>query len=381
MTYYTYTCTTSSGEEDHFHFEIKPAVIEKISTNQLGLGDLHCTTGHLDAMHKEVTHSSWIAACAYVMQQFYDQTQKLYSANSHLPRRLILTGGVSNMPEVRKLAEDIFHIKAELTAQPSLTVSNGLALILGNEIIKKTILEELLQELLSENSSLPDATSMLDEISKVATKVNLDYYENIINLWATGISDRTLRDCIEMIKDGNNSHLMPDIRIVEQACVNWIGKHGIEKSVEKVLQEKFAQMFPDFDDKKFQFKVSLPDSNVLQELKLTNNHPFNLYMFFDRTNYPQNIPPKTSLWDISFSQEERQKILQVYRSHRKDLDEGGVFDCGDGRQVNILGYNSYYAEQLKNSKAETNVRDWLLEKLKPVITEFVEKLTYYLIAS
>lgn len=285
------------------------------------------------------------------------------------------------MPEVRKLAEDIFHIKAELTAQPSLTVSNGLALILGNEIIKKSILENLLQELLSKNGPLPNAASMLDEIAKVATKANLDYYENIIKLWAEGSSDKTLRYCIEMIKDRNYSYLMPDVRIVEQACENWIVENGIEESVEQKLHEKFKLMFPDFDEKKFQFKVSLPDSNVLQELKLNNNHPFNHYMFFDRTNYPKEIPPKTSLWDIRFSPDERQKILQVYRKHRKDLEIGGVFDCGDGRQVKIIGYNSFYSEQLKNAGAENNVRDWLLEKLKPVITEFVDKLTYYLIAS
>lgn len=379
---YTYTYTTSSGEEDYFDFKIMPGVMKKICTNQSGLGDLHCTTGHLDALHKEVTHSSWINACTYVMQQFYNQTQELYPANSNLPRRLILTGGVSNMPEVREIAKKIFHVEeAELAKKPSLTVSNGLALILGNEIIKKSILEELLQELLTEDGPLPDAATMLDEISKVATKVNLDYYEKIIKLWAEGSSDRTLRYCVEMVKDERNSYHMPDVRIVEQACANWISKHRIEESVENTLKKKFAQMFPDFDDNKFQFNVSLPDSNILQEFKLNNNHPFNLYMFLDRTNYPKEIPPKTSLWDISFSPDERQKILQVYRGHRKDLEVGGVFDCGDGRQVNILGYNSFYAEQLKASGAESNVRDWLLEKLKPVITDFVDKLTYYLIAS
>ncbi len=365
-------------QEALFSFNISATAMGSILKNEKDLPGLHCETERLkfNASHDTENHKSWLEACRYVMTQFYEQTKHLYP-DGKAPGRLILTGGVSNMPEVQEIAKEVFHVNEstfEVSKHPSLTVSNGLALVLGNELLKKFLLRELEQELLGENGPLPDADSLLKEMVDAACKSDLDYYEEVIKDWTPGDGEKTLKSCIDTICNPGNDIFHKYDNFVEKACENWFQNNGIDKIIEAALRKKFHQMFPTFTGS-FHWKMDMPDMSDMSGKKLDNTFNINPYMFFDDENCPQD-PYNT---EHPFTRGQREQILEVYRRHKNDLTEGGQKSV-KGHPVNIKGIKSVYTEQLTVADAQP-YRDEILKMLMPAIEDFVESLTYYLAMS
>lgn len=361
-----------------YPFPIMKDTMHSVLSNDSKLKELRCTTERLkfNATHDTEDHKSWLEACRYVMTQFYEQTKKLYP-NGKAPGRLILTGGVSNMPEVQKIAKEVFHVNEstfEVSKHPSLTVSNGLALVLGNELLKKFLLRELEQELLGENGPLPDADSLLKEMVDAACESDLKYYEEVIDDWTPGGGEKTLKSCIDTICDPGNGIFHKYDHFVEKACENWFQNNRIDKTIEAALHKKFHQMFPTFTGS-FHWKMDMPDMSDMPGKKLANTFKINPYMFFDDENCPED-PYNT---EHPFTRDQREQILKVYIRHKDALAEGGQ-ESVKGHLVTIKGIRSVYAEQLTVADAKP-YRDKILKMLMPAIEDFVESLTYYLAMS
>jgi len=340
-------------------------------------------------------HESWLAGCRHVLQQFCDKTKGLYPAGSHLNRRLILTGGVSNMPEVRKIAEEVFGVKAELADSPSQTVSNGLALILGSEILKKALLAQVEETILAKKSPVPGPETLLEELISAAAEEDLDFYEAVIRNWAEGDGTKTMKECYDTFLDDDFALIAMGGKFAETACRNWFQKHSIDRKVEKVLADTFRQMFPKFT-RELHSSIRMPDMSDIPVKDLENVFSLNPYMFYNEENCPSNPMDKSE----PLTAAQRQAILKVYRQHRDGLKNGAFLDYKNGYSVSIepavsldsppLGkgkqdrsatIRSIYALQLSEKEDAVPIRQRLLESIIPQIRDYIEELTYYLAVS
>lgn len=341
--------------------------------------------------------TSWQANCRGIMQNFYENTKNLYDQN--MPRRLILTGGVSNMPEVRAIAKEVFHIDGEnaklvIAQKPSQTVSRGLALILGNEVVKKFLLTELKQEITGNNSIIPTEDSLLDGLVHAACQADLNYYEKVIAQWAEGNGSRTLQSCFDLICDQNNGLFDPNEDFVKKACEEWVSKHDIAGKTQDRLNNKFRALFPEVHET-LRFKVSKLNLTNMPPKKLDNLFVINnIFMVFDKNNCPENPYD----YDVQYTSAQRSEMLAVFRKHREMLEHGGEeLDYGNGYVVRIENYNqlgegiryerglarvasieSIYRAQLDIVDDAKPIREEVMARLEPQINDFVESLTYYL---
>lgn len=368
------------GDQKNETIPINATTMKQICTNAIDPPILSCTVKHPHPVLKDEIKecSSWEAACEFVMQQFYEKTKSL-NTGKH-PRRLILTGGVSNMRNVQEIAEKVFRVKPEQAPNPSLTVSNGLALILGWEVIKKAKLEELLD---SVDAILPDTDSLLGEMVGSCAGFDLAYYARVIKDWAADSDMRTLGECIEMIADPENRLLaFFDFSVAEDSCKNWLEKHKTDQELQKVLESSLGKQFLK-DAKAFPAFMTTAIANPLPGLddapvkKLKNDYPLNIYMFFDESNCPDDPYDL----DAKYTPAQRKKILDVNKAHCYSLALGGEFDCGKGHRVDIPGVRSIYDAQLTVEEDAAPLRACILEVLKDCIRQFVDEQTYYLSAA
>lgn len=368
-----------SGVPQQCPFPLTKGTITTVLYNkQRDLQDLKCTTQQLaDPFFTTDSHDSWREACRYVLTQFYELAKPLYPEGSNAPGRLILTGGVSNMPEVQEIAREVFHVDEgnctfTVSEHPSLTVSNGLALILGNEIQKKRLLREVEREL---PNRMPNADSLREEMAEAACKSDLDYYEEVIQGWADATGDNlTLGACIQKIQDPNNGIFDQYNCFLESACQSWYQKQNIDQAVHKLLQEKYAQMFPQLLTFVWQPQMPTGDGQV----RVLNN-PFPIahpWVYFSDANCPANPYNLNN----QFTREQRQEILQVYRSHRADLADGGTHSL-KGRSVNVPGIREIYRKQFTTEGDAEPCLAKLLAQMVPALEDFVERVTYYLTMS
>lgn len=369
---YTYSATkTGDTKLAKYHFDLSEHM-NSVLNNTDKLDFMRCVTKHLgttglDDLRDE--HDSWTAACEFVMARFHKEAEQVYRQKQGIPRRLILTGGVSNMPEVRELAEKVFGVKPETPKiSPSITVSTGLALILGNEIIKKFLLEDLEQSL---EKQLPEAETLLEELIQAAIKEDLDFYEQVIGEWAQGSEKKTLGSCLNMFSE----RFTKDTLFVQNGCENWFRNNGIEAQIREMLKQQFQSMFPQFP-RDFVPNIHIPDFSGLAPRALDNTMEYSLYMFFDEENCP-DAPSESN----NFSPEQRKKILEVYRGHREGLTKGGDFFYGRRLHVPVTGIRDMYDQQLSVEQDAGPLRKKVLDLLRPQINGFVEDLTYYLAMS
>lgn len=376
-------------------FLVSQHTMNTVLTNPNHLAGLCCTAKNLDdPFQRHTDFSGWMEACQFVMREFYTKTKHLYDAYGPIPRRLIVTGGVSNMPEVQACAKEIFGVEKVILAEnPSLTVSKGLALVLGNEILKKSILSELEQELLEETNVLPGADTLLEQIIRKACEADLNYYEKVIERWAGTQARRSLNDCIHEMGNPDNGIFDAAENFIDRACESWFTEYEINTRIEEMLQRKFNQLFPTFS-RHFQATVYTPKMEDMSTKHLHNTFPINPYMFFDPSNC--QCDPFDQL-DSPLTQKERWDILQVFRRHRSGLAAGTdpvsfgpdfsivIDDSGATEGTRYVGTTmvveciaSVYRRQLSVDEDAKPLRKKIGALLKPQIEDFVESLTYYL---
>ena len=381
-------------DEVSFSFPVSQKTMSSILNNEKNLDNLSCVTEQLGAFHTRNNHHSWLDACKFVMQQFYTRTEQFRKDFPDIPHRLILTGGVSNMPEVQEAAREVFHVDTVMISEePSQTVSKGLALILGNEIVKKSILLDLEQELVADGSGLPDANSLLDQLVREVSDSEIKYYGAVIRRWAQKPGDSSIRDCIRDLGDQANDLFDPSDNFAERACRNWFETQHVAAEVERMLRNKLRQLFPEFPIH-FHPQIIIPDMQDTPQKNLSNEFWINLYMFFDENDCPS--VPFESL-DDSLRTDQRKKILDTFYHHSSALvlgtgehrypggycmridNSGRISGRAQVDGVDVLeSIDSVYRRQLSLEKDAEPLRKKILEMLKPQIYDFVESLTYYL---
>lgn len=234
----------SLGQTQTYTYTIDKILMGIVLNNHNELPCLRTSLCHLGGgfRGREESRDSWLAACRTVLTRFHDETKQLCPNGK--PDLLILTGGVSNMPEVCGLAEEIFEPrKIMLSQNPSTSVSKGLALVLANEIKKWWMLQRLLDELdalfLQHNMD-----TLLDTAAREACAVSLDCYDKTIREWASGDGNKKLEACVDALTSPQNQYFDANAFSIARVAEKWYQKNQIAVKAQEGINEKFKINVP-----------------------------------------------------------------------------------------------------------------------------------------
>ena len=164
--------------------------------------------------------SSWLDGCRKIYQAFYDEMEQFFvlpgdSAHPKVPHRIILSGGVSVMPEVKELVTEIFGVEPIMADHPNFSVSEGLAYVLISEVRKGQYLRELLSEI---PGKLPNANSLKEAIISAGVEEDWDTIKVSLQKWSGEPSPLSIEDWITHFyrREFNTNLALPVQRGVEQ---------------------------------------------------------------------------------------------------------------------------------------------------------------------
>lgn len=202
-------------------------------------------------------YASWLDACRSIYTDFYKRMKdKFYKEGtdpSHpvIPHRIILSGGVSLMPEVQQIVEEVFGIKPVVTERPNYSVSMGLGYILGVEVKKRQLLKELLQEL---QNILPSVTDLRNMILDEGEMEEWKAFKETFEFWAGSEKNYTVNDLEELWE---KDFFKKEVQGVIQRAVNqWYEKNEVNRKITQSLQNKFKELFSSYEK---QFKYEMPE--------------------------------------------------------------------------------------------------------------------------
>lgn len=258
----------SKGRPPRFEFRIDESTMDE-ALEQIPAVAFHFETAAGDMVLKRpLKCGSWLDACRKIYQSFYQKMTPLFTRSGDaqhpkIPDRLILTGGVSVMPEVQKLAAEVFGVPPTVTERPNFSVSEGLAYVLGCEVRKAQYLQDLLDRL---ESLLPGAESLRETIALTGAEIEWDAYRRSLEDWAKAPGLRSIDDWYQT---DYRKHFDPNLgAAVQNGAKNWYDAHKIAQAVNEMLQRKFNEMFGDFAGV-FQYQLAQLDFSALQGVVVT----------------------------------------------------------------------------------------------------------------
>lgn len=213
--------------------------------------------------------ASWLENCRSVYQAFYDKMKHHFAeydeAGKPIPHRVLLSGGVSVMPEVRALVREVFGVEPDFTFEPNYSVSQGMAYLIKTEIMKKNIIEEVKKEV---EPKIPSMKSLKETIveenvadiwnqclvpatrewaeGKNISRSMADWYACYERYWSTNPDGK--RD-----RDGNRYYNWA----VKSGAERWYREKGINTIIATSLKNHFCVLFPNHK-KDYVFQLSNP---------------------------------------------------------------------------------------------------------------------------
>lgn len=339
----------------------------------------------LDCLRTELCHQgggfedgkepqvSWLSGCETVLRRFHEETKGLCKDGKS--DVLILTGGVSNMPEVCSLAEKIFQPrKIIISSSPSTSVAKGLALVLANEIKKKWLLDKLYQTL---DKKFPDVTNLREAAVEETCAVSLDCYKKTILAWANENENKTLRQCVDALTSPNNQFFDCNAFSISDLAEKWYSKNRIANKVMTEINNSFHEMFPNIQQQFLLSPMIFPD---FKNCNVGAEPQINVAFFFDKQNEPDNVQNEAIL-DRAYSQAERKEMYQVFCRHKDILKTGGRVAYRVLNDWQEPGLRNHYQKKFESDEVQNALNDVynaLKAHCKREVSDFVESLTYYL---
>lgn len=382
-----------SGKTKKFPFPVDEETMSR-ALNEVQTVAFHAghSVGSVTAINR-ITPKSWLASCEEVYRSFYKKMLPLFKKNGSdtnhpgVPHHVVLSGGVSVMPEVQKVAEKVFGQKPKLTGFPNYTVSRGLAYILGCEILKAQYLKDLLRTL--DNDILPNASSLRTQIISAGVDEDWNTFKKAIENWADTYIEKSIKDFDAFHSEVFNRDLS---RPVQKGAENWYNANNMQTKINQMLRQKFQAMFPQFVA---DFNYPLPpmhfDALSGVVVYITINYSF----FFGWMT--ANEDDKSILSDSSLTEKRdrtwRQEAKNIFLDLKDEICDGGSkkikydgkgffgglhdFIFGrNGTTVSYKGLKNMYGEELTYEKV-TNIRKQILGILKERMKEHVERITPY----
>jgi len=196
-----------------------------------------------------VKHESWLMACRGIYQDFYDKMKQHFTTPGKdtrhpvIPDRIILSGGVSVMPEIQKIIEEVFGIMPVMTDRPNYSVSDGLAYVLGTEVRKQQTFEKLYATL---DKVLPDADTLRQSIGDAGEEEEWQAFKGAMKEWADKKQDTSIQDLYDL---WTNKYFNQSLnQSIQSGADLWYQKYMIEDKITDLLKKSFDELFPDYVD-------------------------------------------------------------------------------------------------------------------------------------
>lgn len=200
---------------------------------------------------------SWMDGCRKIYQAFYDEMKKFFvipgdAEHSFVPHRIIMRRAVSNIPEVKELAREVFGVESDFLHNPSYSVAEGLVFTLVFETRKAIFLRELLSEL---PSILPNMNTLKGAVIKTDVDEKWRAIKCSLKRWNDSSSS------LLSIKDWSERFLVKEISYnlsssIERGVKNWFDEERVGNIISEFVQKKFCDCFSEYEN------VSRPSFDV-----------------------------------------------------------------------------------------------------------------------
>lgn len=366
-------------------------------TMEQALNDMPVTVFHYEKAigsmikKRRIACDSWLSACRTVYESFYKKLSPLFtkagdSAHPTIPDRVILSGGVSVMPELQELVKEVFGVNPVITNLPNYSVSQGLAYTLGCEVQKAIYLQQLLDWL---KSALPGAESLRSSIIGAGVDEDWDAMRKATENWANATQDCSIADWSAYHDKVFNSNLaLP----VQEGARRWYRDNNVESVVSEKLQAQFKQMFPEYADA-FQYTLPSLHFESLNGVVVTINWNWTYFFGALTAEADKHAILSDSSLHRTRSRSWRQTALQKFLSLKESIRTGGtqsiyysrtgflggVADALFGRphtDASYPGLASMYSEKISTNVA-AGIREEIYALLAEQMKEYVELITPY----
>lgn len=287
---------------------------------------------------------SWYSACRSVFKEAARQMEA--HLNGRLPDKVILTGGVSVMPEVRRLARECFGREPVMAELPNYSVVEGLSYVAAMEILKNQELKAL--QLRVRDIITGCGQSMEKTVADVLSMGTYQVLLHSLEAWRDSAKDESLADWKERFSQERSRSVSIGSRVKEGLSL-WYERDEIEEEINCCLRERFDHLFPGFEDQ-FCFQIDQEAvqqafSGIEVKLKIRSMLIFGFFAGL-RPNRPRTF-------------RERQLCCRKAKNR-------------SGRILHEM--SAEYQNQLQ---VRDRVQEKLLQALLPSLREYVERMTPY----
>ncbi len=333
-----------------------------------------------------VVYKSWLDACSGIYRSFYEEMKHHFRKQgtdpSHpvVPDRIILSGGVSVMPEVQAAVAEAFGTKPRLTDRPNYSVSEGLAYVLGTEMQKKQLLDKLISQL---DEKLPDAASLKQHICDAGVQEDWESFRMAMNEWANSPQNLSLADYETLWK---NKYFNKELGgCFQDGAARWYRHQQVEQTLTALLKDHFTELFPEYVD---QFHAKLPELDFakLPFMSVEISYSFRFFFGLDKWTAADSSIPRDADWRSkarSHFLRVESKIRnggQLEFSHIVPVEKGLIFKKIVNKTVtNVLKYpglRSCYENGITVEYAGF-IRKQICQLLHEPLEDYVESITPY----
>lgn len=335
---------------------------------------------------ERVMHKSWLDACRGIYGSFYEEMKHHFRKQGTDPRhrvvpdRIILSGGVSVMPEVQAAVEEAFGVKPRLTDRPNYSVSEGLAYVLGTEMQKKQLLNKLIEQL---DEKLPDADSLKQHICDAGVDEDWESFREAMNEWANSPQNLSVADYDALWKKKYFNDKLG--RCFHDGAKRWYLNQEVEKTLTALLKDHFTELFPEYVD---HFHAKLPelDFTKLPSISVDISYYYAFFFGLDKWTAADSSIPRDTDWRSkarSHFLRVESKIRnggQLEFSHIVPVEKGLIFKKIVNKTVtNVLKYpglRSCYENGITVEYAGF-IRKQICQLLHEPLEDYVESITPY----
>lgn len=343
-------------------------------------------------LKRRIDCASWLSACRTVYESFYRKLSPLFTkpgdaVHPKIPDRVILSGGVSVMPEARALVTEVFGVEPVITNLPNYSVSQGLAYVLGCEAQKAIYLQKLLKWL--KETALPDAKSLRSSIIGAGADEDWDAMRKAMENWADAPRDCAISGWTEYYRKEFNPNLdLP----VQEGARRWYQNNRLERVISEKLQAQFKRMFPEYADA-FQYTLPPLPFDSLNGVQVTIQSDWDYFFGAMTADEDERVILSENSRNRTRSRDWRQNAFRHFLSLENSVRSGGVqsvhysrkgflggaVDAVFGKRhtdISYPGLASMYGEKI-SVKAAEGIRNEIYALLAGQMKEYVELITPY----
>ena len=319
------------------------------------------------SLPKRVKCDSWLDGVHQILREFHDKLAPLLPNGHTSFDRVILSGGVSVMPEVQQAVSEVFGVNPTVSESLNFSVAEGLAYVLGVESRKQALIAQLCEKLkdifptnVSSTEALRDAIA--DAGSEEDWRIVCDSLKNWAN--APGLltqDDWRQKYFAPLFQQRAAQNLGSN---VIDGATAWYQTFKVEEKIQQLLHDTFDELFPGY---KNQFTHQINPSVYLQALAgVTVNIA---------------LPHRTifGLWhgywkkESSLAQSDRLALYQKALAQKTAIVHGLSTAFS-----HYPGLRTGYMEQIDDQRAATILHDLMVLHYAE-IDDFVETITPYFV--